>query len=349
MKHSRNVTILVALLCVSLAHHIDGLPQVGRNCSHSRPNAYNNRWQQNIQTSQTNWQSNGGWNWLLANNSDSQISNRNNYNSNSLPRRNDTRQLLGTNYQRRGERLWLNNNESHPYIQVPGFGNRSSPAAAKQSNSSVSLGTSCTAGWRAPYQELINNNRSSSQKYDNWAPFHRNLAQDISTTRQPIRSSNHQGGPATAGTWDIGRSKYNSTSGGQIFGVSWHVPGSPLSPSSGFIAPANPHISANWKSGAGNNSYPFGNSRAPSNTQLIGNNGNAQNATFGKGGTGPINSGYPGAVALGNGHNSQSPHSGFIGSSSYGTPLAPLAGGGSWDSNALLANVSYPNGQRQPH
>ncbi|XP_036336731.1 bifunctional endo-1,4-beta-xylanase XylA-like [Rhagoletis pomonella] len=356
MRHSRNITIFVGFLSACLVQQINSLPQAGRGWSPARPNAtsYNNRWQQKFQTTrsptqnqQPNWQSNGGWSWLIANNSAPQKPQQ--QQQPQWQQGNGTRRFVdGAAYQSEGERVWLNNNQSHPFIQVPGFGNRPNFAIAKQPNRNNSLATVSNNGfgWRAPQPNY-------------WGPVGTNSStQNVPTTRQPAGNNGWQRNPSTASTWNIGRpAAYNSTTGGQNAG-NWYSPANTPTPprNAGWATPIKPNINTNWNGVASNgtsgrggvNSYANWNSPLPGSTLIAGNNN--QSAFFSSGPTAPArnnsDSGYSGFAPVGNG--GQLPPGSYGASSSYGTPLAPLAGGSSWSSNSSQAGWSYTNGQQQP-
>lgn len=157
---------ITALFCVCLIYHIDGLPQSGYGSS-QRHNS--TAWRHNTtqhRPSQT-------------------IGNRNYTNPNI--------------WQPQGQRPWLNNNQSHPHIQVPGFMSNLHYAAAKQPNRSISEGT----GWRQP--------QPVAPYLKNWSPQRSNSTQNVPIRSEPFR--NNGGGqlaPINSG-WVASSNSANST------------------------------------------------------------------------------------------------------------------------------------------
>ncbi|XP_011182534.1 bifunctional endo-1,4-beta-xylanase XylA-like [Zeugodacus cucurbitae] len=263
MKFERDFNILLALLCVCLIYQIDGVPQRGFRIPQQRHNAtaWNNNWRQNTTQLSPNWQGNN-----------QTIGNRNYSNPNNIY----------NNWQPQGERLWLNNNQSHPHIQVPGFRSGLHYAAAKQSNRSIPVRT----GWQQA--------QSVGPYPTNWAPQRSNSTQNIPNRTQFAPTNSGwlaPGNPTTNythGRGGISNSTVNGNRGlpAQVYNgansyPNWHagLPGSALVAGTynGNSLPVSNSGQQGWQT-ANRSGAAFGFNSGPQLAPLAGSASGHQNA-----------------------------------------------------------------------
>ncbi|CAD7003726.1 uncharacterized protein LOC101454471 [Ceratitis capitata] len=290
MKYFTNSKLLVTFICVHLVQHASSAPQ---GWTQPRFNSTAGVATQNRKTG--SWQANGGWNSLQQQQQPSQWPRRNQTVGNqNYYKPNSTRGAYNNNwergngsYQPQGERVWLNSNQSHPFIQVPGFRNPSNIfAAAKQPNRSISEG----AGWRQP---------------NNWSTQNRNATQ----------------------WYPAARPSNNFTYGGQLTpsGASWAAPVSLAGNTNGHGGGSNSSRSGytgvpavnQWNSTASN---PVWNARLPGNALVAGVSGANRTAPAAPFGSNAFNGqGW-------NIPNNPSPYGSVNSGSNSDAQLAPLAG-----------------------